>query len=254
MDKNTSWNKVASWYDQLVSDEGSDFHQNLILPGAIRILKPKPNEKILDIGCGQGVFCRKLLSLKADVTGIDASPKLIKLAKERSPGIKYFVLDATNLQMFENNSFDLVTCILALQNMDPLSQIIKETSRVLRPNGAFFFVINHPCFRIPRQSGWGFDEKRKLQYRRIDSYMSSNKIPIQMHPGSAPNVHTWTFHRPLSEYFKELNSNGFCVSHLEEWTSHRRSKQGKSSRLENRSREEFPLFMAIMAVKAPFYA
>lgn len=249
MDKNTSWNKVASWYDQLVSDEGSDFHQNLILPGAVRILKPRPSEKILDIGCGQGVFCRKLASLMADVTGIDASPKLIKLAKERSPGIKYFVLDAENLQMFEHNTFDAATCILALQNMDSPAQVIKETSRVLKPKGAFLFVLNHPCFRIPRQSGWGFDEKRKLQYRRIDSYMSSNKIPIQMHPGAAPNIHTWTFHRPLSEYFSALNAYGFCVSQLEEWTSHRRSKQGKTSRLENRSREEFPLFMAIMAVK-----
>lgn len=111
------------------------------------------------------------------------------------------------------------------------------------------WVMNHPCFRIPRQSGWGFDDKRKLQYRRVDRYMTPLKIPIQMHPGALPGVHTWTFHRSLTDYFGALGRSGFLINKLEEWISHRKSKPGARARAENSARMEIPLFLAVGAVK-----
>jgi hypothetical protein len=79
--------------------------------------------------------------------------------------------------------------------------------------------------------------------------MSEMKIPIQMHPGQAPGVHTWSFHRPMSAFFDALISNGLLISGLEEWVSHRKSLPGGRSRTENASREEIPLFMAIAGAK-----
>ncbi|MFH1386418.1 MAG: class I SAM-dependent methyltransferase [bacterium] len=246
--KNTSWNKVAGWYDGLVGDSGSDYHANVIIPGTLKLLKPKKGEKILDVACGQGVFCRELARLGAIVTGIDASKKLIAAAKERSPkdGINYLVADAADLKQLPSGSFDAATCIMAIQNMEPLEKVISEIARLAN---RIILVFNHPCFRIPRQSGWGFDEKRKLQYRRVDSYLSEQKIPIQMHPGHNPDVYTWTFHRPLVKYFNTLNNAGLAVTKLEEWVSHRTSKPGANQRAENRSRSEIPMFIAIGAVK-----
>jgi len=247
--KDTSWNKVASWYDQLVGEKGSDYHEQVIIPGSLKLLNPQKHEKILDVACGQGVLCRELAKKGSDITGIDASPNLIKIAKQRSSDIKYFTADAKSLKMFEDNSFDKVSCIMAIQNMDPLEPVISEMNRVLKPNGKLLLVTSHPCFRIPRQSGWGFDENRKLQYRRIDSYMSEMKIPIKMHPGANPNLVTWTFHRPLSSYFKALNSKGFAIVNLEEWITHRKNQPGKNQEAENRSRKEIPLFLAMLAEK-----
>jgi ubiquinone/menaquinone biosynthesis C-methylase UbiE len=247
----TSWDKVAGWYDRHVSED-SDHQRDLIIPGALRMLEPKAGEKILDIGCGQGAFSCKLASLGVQVTGIDSSPKLIAIAKKRYSGsqnIQYKVADASKLSGEASGNFDAVCSILAIQNMDPLDDIVKSSSRVLKRGGRMLWVLNHPCFRIPRQSGWGFDEKRKLQYRRVDRYMTPLKIPIQMHPGSAPNIHTWTFHRPLTEYFGALNKYGFVVNKLEEWVSQRKSRPGKIARAENMSREEIPMFLAIEAVK-----
>lgn len=248
MKKDTSWNNVSTWYDKLVGEAGSDYHQNVIVPNAAKMLNPKKGEVVLDIACGQGVFSRKLASYGADVTGIDSSPELVKLAQSRSKtshNIKYSVANAKNLKMFEDRNFDAVSCILAIQNMDPLSQIIREIGRVLKIKGRLLIVMSHPCFRIPRLSGWGFDEKRKLQYRRIDSYLSEKNIPIQMHPGAAPDVNTWTFHRPLSTYFKEFGKNNLAVVSLDEWITHRRTNE----KADNKSREEIPLFMAILAQK-----
>jgi len=251
MKNDTSWDKVANWYDKHVS-EASDHHRDVIIPGALKLLDPKKGEKIIDVGCGQGDFCRELASRGAQVVGIDASKKLIDIAKKRTGekyNIHYRVADAENLDGIQDATFDAACSILAIQNMENIDAIAKETARVLKKNGRLVWVLNHPCFRIPRQSGWGFDEKRKLQYRRIDRYMTEIKIPIQMHPGAAPSINTWTFHRPLSVYFDKLNSVGFALNKLEEWVSRRTSKPGAKARAENMSREEIPLFLAISAVK-----
>lgn len=250
MKKETNWDNVAGWYDRHVS-ESSDHHRDIIIPGTLKLLEPKAGEKILDVGCGQGEFCRELAEKGAQVVGVDSSRKLIDIAKKRSArfNIHYRVADAGNLEGMQDGTFDAACSILALQNMEDIAAVSKETARVLKKGGRLVWVLNHPCFRIPRQSGWGFDDKRKLQYRRIDRYMTELKIPIQMHPGAAPNVHTWTFHRPLSAYFDKLNSYGFNINKLEEWVSQRKSKPGAKAKAENASREEIPLFLAISAVK-----
>ena len=250
--RDTSWNRVAKWYDRHVSNEGSDFHRELIIPGVAKMLAPEKGEKILDLGCGQGVLSRELAKSGASVLGIDLSNRLIKIAQGRSKGIKdleFRVLDASHLRGIDDKSFDAVVSVLAIQNMDPLGKVIAESARTLKLGGQMVLVLNHPCFRIARQSGWGFDDKRQLQYRRIDRYMSEMKIPIQMHPGSRPDVYTWTFHRPLSSYFGALTANGLFVNKLEEWVSGRESLPGKKARAENLSRKEIPLFLAISAVK-----
>jgi ubiquinone/menaquinone biosynthesis C-methylase UbiE len=245
----TSWDQVSGWYDQLVGEKGSDYHRNVIIPGAVAMLAPQKGEKILDVACGQGVFSRKLAELGAEVTGVDSAKNLILAAQKRSPAIKYFTADAANMKMFSDRSFDAVSCIMAIMNIDPLEPAIREMARVLKPNGRLLLILNHPCFRIPRQSGWGIDEQRKLQYRRIDSYLSEMRIPIRMHPGYAPGIQTWTFHRPLSVYFNALAKSGISVGQLEEWVSHRASLPGTAKRMEDRARNEIPLFLAIRGNK-----
>src|SRR5580658_7871173 len=82
--KQTHWHHVAEWYDQLVGDEGSEYHQQVIMPGVLRLLHIKPAMKILDIACGQGIACRALAQQGAMVTGIDAAPALIAAAQRRN--------------------------------------------------------------------------------------------------------------------------------------------------------------------------
>lgn len=236
----------------MVEGGGSEYHREIIIPGVLKLLSPKKGERILDLGCGQGVLSRELAKTGASVLGIDLSKKLIRMAEDRSKGVKevsFKVLDAAALKGIEDRTFDSLVSVLAIQNMDRLDQIAEESSRVLKLGGQLLWVLNHPCFRVPRQSGWGFDEARKLQYRRVDRYMSEMKIPIQMHPGAHPDIHTWTFHRPLSVYFQALSSRGLFVSRLEEWVSNRESAPGKKSSAENSARKEIPLFLAISAVK-----
>ena len=47
--KDRGWDAVASWYDKLVGESGSNYHQNVILPAALRMLDPQPGESVIDI-------------------------------------------------------------------------------------------------------------------------------------------------------------------------------------------------------------
>jgi ubiquinone/menaquinone biosynthesis C-methylase UbiE len=250
--KSTGWNEVADWYDNLVGEGGSDYHRNVIIPGSLRLLAPQKGEKVLDVACGQGVFCRELVKSGAEVIGLDSSPALIEAARKHSTpatDIKYVVNDASNMRVFQDNTFDAEACIMAIQNMESLAKPVGEMGRVLKKGGRLLLVMSHPCFRVPKNSNWGFDNRKQLQYRRIDRYMSPLKAPIRMHPGFDPKQVTFTFHRPLTEYFKALQAVGLAVMNLEEWVSHRESKPGGRARAENQSRKEFPLFLALVAVK-----
>jgi ubiquinone/menaquinone biosynthesis C-methylase UbiE len=246
----TDWNQVAGWYDQLVGESGSEYHREVVLPGVMRLLAPQPAERILDIACGQGVLCRMLHERGAEVTGIDAATDLIESARARGPeSIRYEVADARNLDFLPAAQFHSAACVLAIQNINPVNAVFAGVSRVLLPGGKFVIVMMHPCFRSPKETSWGWDEKTKVQYRRVDRYLLPRKAPIVAHPGKSDQTYTWTFHRPIESYVKSLRSAGLLIDAMEEWPSHKTSTSGPRAHAENVARKEIPMFLVIRAVK-----
>ncbi|MCK9351462.1 MAG: class I SAM-dependent methyltransferase [Candidatus Pacebacteria bacterium] len=246
MKKSTSWEHVGDWYDDLLRDE--DTYQNkVILPNVVRLAALKNGMKVLDLACGQGFFSRAFADAGAAVVGTDISAKLIAIAKKNVSNAKFFVSPAHRLEMIQEHSLDAATIILAAQNIENISEVFKEIQKKLKPGGKLLLVLNHPAFRNPGASSWGFDEQAKKQYRRIDAYMTESKREIDMHPGSQKKITTVSFHRPLQVYFKTLANAGFQISRLEEWVSHRESEKGPRKEEEDRTRREFPLFLCIEA-------
>jgi ubiquinone/menaquinone biosynthesis C-methylase UbiE len=246
----TDWSNVAEWYDRLVGDAGSEYHQHVVLPGVMRLLEPQPKQRIVDVACGQGVLCRLLRDRSAEVTGIDAAEPLINAARERGPhDIRYQVGDARDLSMLAPNAFDSAACVLAIQNIHPIQPLFEGVARALRDGGRFVIVMMHPAFRGPKETAWGWDDVQKVQYRRVDRYLIPRKSPIVAHPGAAPDVYTWTFHKPLESYVKASRNAGLLIDALEEWASHKTSDSGPRAHAENVARKEIPLFLALRAVK-----
>lgn len=246
-DEQTSWGKVASWYDDYLSNPDS-YQEKVVLPNLMRIVSPKKGEKILDLACGQGFFSGKFAEVGARVEGVDISSELVSKARARLRDVKFVVAPAHKLP-FDQGQFDTVICVLALQNIAELDQTFAECKRVLKSGGRMIMVINHPAFRVPQSSDWTFDEKTKTQSRVVSKYLSEIKTKIDMHPGSAKKVFTVSFHRPLQVFVKLLSKNGFAVTRLEEWISHKKSQQGPRAASEDRARKEIPLFMCIEAKK-----
>ena len=247
----TDWGEVASWYDKLVGESGSEYHREVVLPGVLRLLAPQKGERMLDVACGQGVLCRILQERAIEVTGVDAAIDLIRAARERGPAdIRYQLGDANDLNFLAPGSFDAVACVLAIQNIHPLQPVCAGASRALRTGGRFVIVMMHPCFRGPKETSWGWDDKAIVQYRRVDRYLIPRKAPIVTHPGSAPDQYTWTFHRPVGAYVKAMRQVGILVDTIDEWTSHKFSTGGNArSAAENLARKEIPMFLAMRGIK-----
>jgi len=248
----TSWQSVQKWYDTTVGEAGHYYHQHVVIPGVLKLLAldEKTPASLLDLACGQGILGRQL-SPKVEYLGLDIAPSFIKSAKQydQASNHVYEVADLTKPLPIKNKKFSHAVIILALQNIEFPQKVFENASQHLLPHGKFIIVLNHPCFRIPRQSSWGIDETNKMQYRRINRYMSPLKIPLQAHPSKGQDSpSTWSFHHPLSSYSKWLKETGFTIESIEEWISDKVSTGG-AARMENRSREEFPLFLAIQANK-----
>jgi ubiquinone/menaquinone biosynthesis C-methylase UbiE len=258
----TSWDSVAGWYDELQGEKGSDHYENVILPGALRLLRPEPGTRVLDVACGQGILCRRLAELGVAVTGVEASPRLLEAAKARTGAmagshrpVEYLVADARELGPLGLSDIDSAACIMALSNIEPLEPVIRGIAAALKPGGSLVIVISHPAFRAPGQTGWGWDERAGRQFRRIDGYLSPGQTPIDMHPGKRARGEpggeavTMTFHRPIQAYVRALAEAGLLVESIEEWPGQRVSTSGPRAAEENRARREIPLFLGMRAVK-----
>ena len=247
--RNTSWQNVAPWYNRVTEQgRGHYYHQHVVIPGVIKLLDLKPEDKLLDLACGNGVLAKSIPD-DIEYLGVDNAPSLINQAKksDRNPKHKYLIADVTR-PLLLTQTFTHATIILALQNISNAQKVLENVSKLLILNSKLLIVLNHPAFRIPRQSSWGLDADRKIQYRRIDKYISPMDIPINMNPSDRGSEVTISYHLPLSSYSKMLKDAGFVIELIEEWTSDKES-EGKAARMENRSRSEFPLFMAIKAKK-----
>lgn len=246
------WDAVAAWYDGWVGKGGSEHHKRLAIPTVMALLDAQPGQKILDIGAGQGVLAPHVAKTGAEYTGIDVSPKLLALARKHHGQHGRFLRgDAARLHdqsSMQAEQYDAVVFLLSVQDMDPLDDVLRAAAWVLKTGGRIVILMTHPSFRIPRQSGWGFDEDRKLQYRRVDRYLTPLPVPMKQHPGQKSGV-TISFHRPLSTYVNTLADCDLLVDRLEEVPIGDASLKKKRTKAEKMADDEIPLFLGIRARK-----
>lgn len=246
----TSWDALAQWYDGWVGEGGSQHHRRVAVPETLKLLDLQRGESVLDVGAGQGVLAPEVTRAGAQYVGVDASPRLIELARKHHPGAgRFLVGDARKLPTIKElqaGRFDAVVFLLSLQDMDPLGEVLRGAAAMLHPRGRMVIILTHPAFRIPRQSGWGWDEGRKLVYRRVDRYLTPLPVPMKPYPGRTGM--TRSFHRPLGEYINGLAANGLLTDHLDELPGFKLNT-GPALRANETARAEIPLFLGLRAVK-----
>ncbi len=245
--EDTSWNKVASWYDELLTTDADSYQSKVITPNLLRILDIQKGEEIYDLACGQGYFANLFAKSGAHVVASDLSKRLVETATKNSPkSIRFHVTHAHKAPFLKNSSIDTVVIVLAIQNIENVSEVLAECARVLKKNGRIVLVLNHPSFRVPQGSDWYF--ANDTQYRIVGKYLSESKVSIDMTPGEKnpkKKIKTISFHRSLQYYMKLFSKNGFAITRLEEWISHKKSQNGPRQKAEDIARKEIPLFMCI---------
>lgn len=114
------------------------------------LLNPQMGEKILDIGCGDGVWYNELRKRGIDVTGIDLSAYDLGKLKERAESMFVVpkVLEADAQKMpFESETFDKAYSICTFEHIRNDQAAFRETARILRPGGCF--VVSLPMKDTP---------------------------------------------------------------------------------------------------------
>lgn len=102
--------------------------------GLIALLAPQPGERILDIGCGPGIFAAELQTHGAEVTALDSSPAMLAAVERHAPTVERVEGEAMSLP-FPDGAFDAVTIVQVLEYVaDPVAAI-REAARVVRPGG-----------------------------------------------------------------------------------------------------------------------
>lgn len=96
--------------------------------------------KVLDVGCGAGFLSNELAKQGLQVTGVDLSEESLKIAAKHNSTkcVHYQTADAYKLP-FGDSTFDVLTAMDFLEHVENPDQVIKEFSRVLKPNGIFIF-------------------------------------------------------------------------------------------------------------------
>ena len=116
----------------------------------LRMLDPKPTDRILEIGCATGEHALRLARAAGEVVGLDASADAVERARARASrdghaNASFVVADAANLAAWPDRSFDKVAAIDFVEHVDDaaLATILGEVYRVLAPGGRL--AIYTPC-------------------------------------------------------------------------------------------------------------
>jgi SAM-dependent methyltransferase len=120
-----------SWEAERYAEAGA-FVPVLGMP-VVELLDPRPGERILDLGCGDGILSEKVAAAGATVVAVDAAPDLIAAAKAR--GLDARLMDGQTLPFAAE--FDAVFSNAALHWMRDADAVIAGVKRALKPGGRF---------------------------------------------------------------------------------------------------------------------
>lgn len=142
---------VREYYDERYAAEGADTFppdpsRYATWLGSLGETTSAP-ARVLDYGCGVGYVCSLFADRGYDVTGIDVSPAALAIARDREPRATFLESPPDGLLPFDDEVFDVVTCLGVLEHIpDPLP-VVAELRRVARPDATGVWVV--PNARSP---------------------------------------------------------------------------------------------------------
>ncbi|MFD2265190.1 class I SAM-dependent methyltransferase [Lacibacterium aquatile] len=170
--------------------------------------------RALDVGCGEGRFCRMLQERDIASVGIDPTLALLAEARRRDPEGDYRDGRAEALD-FPDASFDLVVSYLSLIDIPDIRAAIPEMARVLKPGGTLLIANLNSFNTAGPPTGWIRDENGQPLRFEIDHYLEERANRVAWR-GIA--IENW--HRPLSAYMTLLLEAGLVLKFFDEPAPH----------------------------------
>jgi ubiquinone/menaquinone biosynthesis C-methylase UbiE len=157
-DHESRWEPIARDYERHAAT--SPHNAQYDRPAVLDLCGDVRGRSVLDLGCGPGFYAEELLARGAhQITGLDASPTMIDLARRRNPARASFrVHDLEQpLHWLADQSFDLAVMALVIHHLDDRVAVLREIQRVLRPAGRLVVSTHHPTGDWQLHGGSYFD-------------------------------------------------------------------------------------------------
>lgn len=136
---------IAERYSKNV--ERSPWNAYYERPAMLTLASEMSGKSVLELGCGNGFYLEAALAAGATrVVGVDCSPAMAAIARERTRGRAEVVVAAVEdgLPMFQAQTFDVVLCPLILHYIEDWRSVLREARRVLSPGGSVTLSVGHP--------------------------------------------------------------------------------------------------------------
>lgn len=206
IEMSNGWDESATaWIDDI--GERGDYSREYVLDTPmLERVRIGRYTRALDVGCGEGRFCRMLSDLGISAVGIDPTQAFINHAKNADPGGDYRVGRAESLA-FSDGAFDLVVSYLTLIDIPDIERAIAEMVRVLRPQGSLL-IANLNSFST---AGKWTDAPERQRRFQMDRYLEERG---EWQSWRGIKIKNW--HRPLSRYMALLLDQGMQLQHFAE--------------------------------------
>lgn len=184
------------------ANENGLFNRWYARPAVLDLLGDVTGRRILDAGCGSGPLVADLDERGATVAGFDASPAMIRFARQRlGDEADLKVADLTRPLPYEDEAFDDALAMLVLHYLEDWSRPLAELRRVLKPGGRLIVVVNHPI--IP-----------PVMYPEIDYFAVTPNEEEYDFDGVSATLKIW--YRSLSAMSESFTAAGFAIKAIGE--------------------------------------
>jgi SAM-dependent methyltransferase len=200
---------AGAWIASL-GDEG-DFTRRYVTDSAMLArVERRSFRAALDVGCGEGRFCRILRQRGIAAIGVDPTRRLIDEAARRDPAGDYRIGRAEALE-FPDAGFDLVVSYLTLIDIAGLEDAVSELARVLAPGG-MLLIANLASFSTAgAETGWITAADGTRLHFAVDRYLEERAMQVEWE-----GIRIVNWHRPLSRYLGLLLEQGLRLVHFAE--------------------------------------
>lgn len=200
----SKWRASSDAWITLQGESGDFARSKVIDPALENILPDLHGKSVIDVGCGEGRYCRILSERGAITTGIDPAPEFITHARSKHPKGTYVEASAESLP-FPDNSFDLVVSYLTLIDIPDDVAASQEMVRVLKPGGQI--IIATIANMASCTDGWVKDEDGNHLFRKVDRYMEHFALDLAW-----GGLEIINYHRPLSHTLGLFLSQGMVLT------------------------------------------
>lgn len=226
------YTKYAEEYDTAI--QNNIYNANLDRPSTIALLPEIKNKRLLDLGCGPGVYIDYFISQKAKVTAIDSSSEMVNIVKEKfGESVTVYAQDlAMGVPKENSNEYDVVVSALMIHYIEDLEPLFKDVCRVLKKEGEFIFSTDHPMVSFKSSPSSNYFKKEKI----VESWYTLGR-PVEV----------MYYRQPLSLLFKTIQDAGLYVVTLTEGQPAKDMQELSPKHYEKLSKE--PNFMFIKCKK-----